>query len=240
MWAIGNALRLQGISTYCGLMVRTKNWQEKWFGKLNKAKFAIVMLSDAYWKSGPCIDEVRAILQKGIEVFIIRVDNTCHTCTRGNFLGDSVDQIDQAGFIKLKLNVNCLPPPHEPLFQEPANFAANSVELAEQIVASVPGAVDSATPSSLGPATTAVAAAAAVAAQPSPGTDHAFLELEEEPEPEPQAPPPPQAAQPEPEPDAQPAADQTVAEWLHGAKLAVCESSLAEAVSLLSVTLILG
>jgi hypothetical protein len=48
MWAVGNALRVHGIRTYCGLMVRTDNWQEKWFGKLNKAKFAIVMLSNTY------------------------------------------------------------------------------------------------------------------------------------------------------------------------------------------------
>ena len=52
-WAVGNALRLLGITTYCGLMVRTDNWQEKWFGKLNKALFAIVMLSDAYWRDAP-------------------------------------------------------------------------------------------------------------------------------------------------------------------------------------------
>ena len=30
------------------------------FGKLNKATFAIVMLSDEYWLSGPCVEEVRA------------------------------------------------------------------------------------------------------------------------------------------------------------------------------------
>ena len=91
--------------------------QEKWFGKLNKASFAIVMLSKAYWASGPCIEEVRAILRKGVKVYIVRVDDTCHTCTQGNFLGEAEEEIDSAGFIKLKLNMNCLPPPHEPLFQ---------------------------------------------------------------------------------------------------------------------------
>ena len=76
------------------------------------------MLSDEYWLSGPCIEEVLAILRKGIKVFILRFDDTCQSCTRGNFLGDSVDQVDRAGFIKLKLSMNCLPPPHEPLFQD--------------------------------------------------------------------------------------------------------------------------
>ena len=50
---------------------------------------------------------------------------------RGNFLGSSDDRIDAAGFIKLKLNMNCLPPPHEPLFQ--ANFARNAAELVQQV-----------------------------------------------------------------------------------------------------------
>ena len=79
-------------------MARTANWQQKMiFGKLNKARFAVIMLSDAYWKSQPCIDEVTAILEKRIKVFIIRVDNNCHTCVRGNFLSDTVDVIDKAG-----------------------------------------------------------------------------------------------------------------------------------------------
>eukprot|EP01050_Picozoa_sp_SAG11_P019862 SAG11_NODE_3234_length_2594_cov_1.802405_1_plen_248_part_00 len=179
MWAVGNALRLHGISTYCALMVRGDNWKEQWFGKLNTAKFAIVMLSDDYWKSGPCTAEVRAILRKGIKVFIVRVDDTCHSCTRGNFLGESVDQITQAGFIKQMLHMNCMPPPHEPLFQEPANFGANAADLAEQILASVPDAAD------IVPGAGAGAAASPVAPRLPPAVDH---EVQEEPEPEPEAP----------------------------------------------------
>ena len=30
MWAIANLLRLNGITSYCGLMVREANWQQKW------------------------------------------------------------------------------------------------------------------------------------------------------------------------------------------------------------------
>jgi hypothetical protein len=222
MWAIGNALRLHGISTYCGLMVRTKNWQQKWFGKLNKAKFAIVMLSDAYWKSGPCIEEVTKILEKGIQVFIVRVDRTCHSCTRGNFLGESVDQIDQAGFIKLKLNMNCLPPPHEPLFQEPANFGANAAELAEQIMASVPDAVDT-VPVPAAAATAALPVAEAAATAKSAAVDH---DHQEEAEPEPEAASTTAAAA---QPPAAAAAEQTVAAWLQETKLGMCEGALAEA-----------
>eukprot|EP01050_Picozoa_sp_SAG11_P001644 SAG11_NODE_74_length_18043_cov_13.387818_14_plen_70_part_00 len=32
MWAIINHLDRQGITTYCGLMVRTESWQEEWCG----------------------------------------------------------------------------------------------------------------------------------------------------------------------------------------------------------------
>eukprot|EP01052_Picozoa_sp_SAG31_P048272 SAG31_NODE_10025_length_1194_cov_0.950685_2_plen_285_part_01 len=100
-------------------MVRTENWQKEWYGKMYQAKFAIIMLSDAYWeRSSPCRDEVEAILQRGIPIFSIRIDNTCHTCMKGNFLGDSDDQMTTAGFLKVKLgSLNCFPPPHKPLFQ---------------------------------------------------------------------------------------------------------------------------
>ena len=48
----------------------------------------------------------------------IRVDESCHTCMSGNFLGDSVEQITAAGFLKSKLgSLNCFPPPHKLLFQ---------------------------------------------------------------------------------------------------------------------------
>ena len=62
VWAVGNVLREDELWTYCGLMVRTDNWQQKWYGKLNKAKFAIVRCcptrtgsprraSTRYWRS---------------------------------------------------------------------------------------------------------------------------------------------------------------------------------------------
>jgi hypothetical protein len=119
MWAVANMLRLNGITSYCGLMVREANWQQKWFGKMYKAKFAIIMTSDKYWDpNSPCREEVEAILQRGLKVFILRVDATCSTCMRGDFLGTSEDEIDSAGFLKSRLGaLNCFPPPHKPLFQ---------------------------------------------------------------------------------------------------------------------------
>ena len=131
VWAVGNALRLNGITTYCGLMCRTKNWQVKWYGTMAKARFAIVMLSDWYWRSGACLNELLATVKKGIPIYILRIDDTCHTCMRGDFLGDGEEALFNSGFLKAKLDMNCLPPPHEELFQ--VHFARNMKELIWQI-----------------------------------------------------------------------------------------------------------
>ena len=51
------------------------------YGKMGRAKFAIIMTSDEYWDpQSPCKDEVQAILEKGLKIYNIRVDDTCHTC----------------------------------------------------------------------------------------------------------------------------------------------------------------
>eukprot|EP01051_Picozoa_sp_SAG22_P007249 SAG22_NODE_503_length_9694_cov_13.573736_5_plen_1203_part_00 len=135
MWAIANYLEEHGITCYCGLMVRTANWQEEWFGKMMQAKFAIIMPSTSYWEPrSPCTEEVKSILKCGIPIFTLRVDDSCHTCMRGNFLGESVEQITGAGFLKARLGtLNCFPPPHKPLFQ--VEFDSNAAELVEMIKA---------------------------------------------------------------------------------------------------------
>ena len=101
---------------------------------MGKAKFAIIMTSSEYWDPhSPCKDEVQAILEKGLKIFNIRVDDTCHKCMRGNFLGDSIDQIDKAEFLKAKLGrLNCFPPPHKPVFQD--NFNENAQELLQMLL----------------------------------------------------------------------------------------------------------
>ena len=44
MWAIVEFLDSQGISTYCGLMVRTENWQKEWYGKMYQVRLLLVEL----------------------------------------------------------------------------------------------------------------------------------------------------------------------------------------------------
>ena len=137
MWAVLNYLDAHGVTCYCGLMVRTENWEKEWYGKMYQAKFAIIMMSDSYWEPGsPCRAEVEAILQRGIPIFSLRVDDSCHTCMRGDFLGGSIEEITAAGFLKAKLgSLNVFPPPHKQLFQD--DFAANAAELVDMIRAAV-------------------------------------------------------------------------------------------------------
>ena len=48
---------------------------------MGMAKFAIIMPSDSNWETtSPCKDEVDEIIQKGLKIFNIRIDDTCHTC----------------------------------------------------------------------------------------------------------------------------------------------------------------
>eukprot|EP01050_Picozoa_sp_SAG11_P001642 SAG11_NODE_74_length_18043_cov_13.387818_12_plen_578_part_00 len=55
----------------------------------------------------------------------------------GNFLGESVEQITAAGFLKSRLgSLNCFPPPHKPLFQD--DFDANVAELVQMINSKLP------------------------------------------------------------------------------------------------------
>ena len=40
MWAIVRYLDSQGITTYCGLMVRSESWQKEWYGKMYQVRAA--------------------------------------------------------------------------------------------------------------------------------------------------------------------------------------------------------
>jgi hypothetical protein len=135
MWAVANALRKEGITSYNGLMVTDGNWQEKWYGKMDTAKIAIIMLSDEYWKSTACKEELLTLVKKGkIKKMILRFDVWQ---LGGHFLGDDEDSVDQAALIKNKLDTNCLPKPDtypdKPggMFQD--DFAGNMEELVKRI-----------------------------------------------------------------------------------------------------------
>ena len=139
MWAIANALKNQGITTFNGKMVDDLNWKVDWFGTLDRAEFAMVMPCAAFWSSEACVEELQAILQKGIPVFILRVCLTFNgSVPEGNFLGSTTEQQKLAGFFRQhsKLRTNCLPTPSQPLFHE--NFEDNCQLLWRRIVKKLP------------------------------------------------------------------------------------------------------
>eukprot|EP01043_Picozoa_sp_COSAG02_P037604 COSAG02_NODE_2835_length_7924_cov_8.681534_4_plen_1683_part_00 len=140
MWAIANALRQQKITTFNGKMVPAgRDWEVEWFGCLDKAKFAIVMPSDAFWKSKQCRKELEKILKTLPEshIFLVRVDDTfTGNVPKGAFLGDTTKEQKLAGFFRAKLTMNSLPTPRQPLFQK--DFEANCKLLCSRILKEIP------------------------------------------------------------------------------------------------------
>ena len=139
MWAVANALRKRGITTFNGQMVASGDWDEEWFGKLDQAQFAIVMPCEAFWKSKQCPKELVKILKRLPErrIFLLRVDESFKgSLPTHNFLGDTEQQRTRARFFRTKLTMNCLPTPGSPLFQE--HFEANCDELCNRIFAELP------------------------------------------------------------------------------------------------------
>ena len=92
--AAPNAPRV-GITTFNGKMVTTGDWDVEWFGKLDRARFAIVMPCEAFWESEQCPKELEKVLKNLPEhrVFLLRVDDTFRgQAPAGNFLGESEEQ----------------------------------------------------------------------------------------------------------------------------------------------------
>jgi len=127
MWAVANGLRAYDITTYNSKMVKAgQHWRVEWFGILARAKFAVVIPSDAYWQSQQCVDELEAILHRNIPVFLLRGDvGFTGRVPKGDFLGTADANKKLSGFFQTskQLAKNCLPGPDCPLFHD--NKAAN-------------------------------------------------------------------------------------------------------------------
>ena len=77
VWAIANILKDAGITSFHGYMVRGGDqWEEEWFGIMPSAKFGVVMISEAFLKSKPCVKELRALLKQGIPIIAVVFDRT--------------------------------------------------------------------------------------------------------------------------------------------------------------------
>ena len=59
MWAAANYLKDRGITSFNGYMTEGgEDWKEAWYGRLSEAKIVLVMVSEMYWRSTNCIDEL--------------------------------------------------------------------------------------------------------------------------------------------------------------------------------------
>eukprot|EP01051_Picozoa_sp_SAG22_P000225 SAG22_NODE_4_length_44774_cov_362.122149_46_plen_431_part_00 len=129
VWAVANILNDAGISSFHGYMVEAgQDWEKKWFGKMPRAKVGVVMLSEAFFKSGPCKEELLALIKKGHPIIPVVFDMSAHKAMKGDtFLGTDPDSIEDANFLKTKMTGNSLPPPDQGVFQ--TNFDRNAAEL---------------------------------------------------------------------------------------------------------------
>jgi hypothetical protein len=129
VWSVANILNDAGISSFHGYMVEAgQDWEKKWFGKMPRAKVGVVMLSEAFFKSGPCKEELLALIKKGHPIIPVVFDMTAHKAMEGDtFLGTDTDSIEDANFLKTKMTGNSLPPPDQGVFQK--NFDVNAAEL---------------------------------------------------------------------------------------------------------------
>ena len=133
VWAVANILKDAGITSFHGYIVEAgQDWEKKWFGKMPRAKVGVVMLSEAFFKSGPCKEELLALIKKGHPIIPVVFDMSAHKAMKGDtFLGTDADSIEDANFLKTKMTGNSLPPPDQGVFQ--TNFDANAAELVKLV-----------------------------------------------------------------------------------------------------------
>jgi hypothetical protein len=115
MWAVANALREAGITSFNGYQVTgVQDWQEEWFGVLPECPLLVVMLSKSYFKSPACVAELKAACKSGkpmIPIYLDKVDISSY------FLGTSVEEKKAANYIRHHIDGNCVPPPDQGFFQ---------------------------------------------------------------------------------------------------------------------------
>jgi hypothetical protein len=90
------------------------------------------MFSKSYFESEACVDELIAALKQRkpvVPLFLEEVNMT------GHFLGEKVQQIKNANFIKTMVDGNCIPPPDQGFFQGHSadDFKRNAKTLARTL-----------------------------------------------------------------------------------------------------------
>lgn len=126
--ALAWELKKANYTPFHGHMVHPgEPWQEIWYGEMPMAKVAIVMFCPSFFKSKACVRELKKICGQSklqdrvIPIFVGQLDLTA------NFLGETVEQIKEANYIRASIDGNCLPDPRFGLFQD--NWSTNVKDL---------------------------------------------------------------------------------------------------------------
>jgi len=133
MWAVANGLREAGVTSFNGYQVTGgQDWQVEWFGVLPECDVLIVMLSQSYFKSEACVNELVAACKARkpiIPIYLEKVD------VSGSFLGPGTPQRKMANFIRPHIQGNCVPPPDQGFFPgaNAADFRRNMATLTQTI-----------------------------------------------------------------------------------------------------------
>eukprot|EP00035_Acanthoeca_spectabilis_P017385 m.362309 g.362309 ORF g.362309 m.362309 type:complete len:344 (+) comp16649_c1_seq9:5068-6099(+) len=114
MRRVAGTLEANGISVFHGEKVQPgDDWQVEWFGRILRCRVAIVMLSQSYFRSKSCSDELIALLKSNIKIIPVIVGSGVKKTMRKSFLGESPEQKMRANYIRARLTMNWLPAPQD-------------------------------------------------------------------------------------------------------------------------------
>ena len=128
MWDIAKLLKENGITSFNGEQIKPGETWQKWYGRLDTAKVAIILLSPEYFKSGHCVEECVAILTSNTKCIPVQYGMPN---MKGNFLGEENDKILTAGMIRTMLG-NVHPPPDQGGFHD--DFQTHAKHLIDLLV----------------------------------------------------------------------------------------------------------
>jgi len=132
MWAAANYLKDRGITSFNGYMTEGgEDWKEAWYGRLSEAKLVLVMVSEMYWRSELCIDELVTACREKDSRYIIPVFLTLSpdSMMKRGFLGPADEQIQRGNFIKTRIAGNAIPSIDQGSFAETDALFQRNLEL---------------------------------------------------------------------------------------------------------------
>ena len=120
MRRIAGVLESNHISCYHGkLCPVASQWKVEWFGRVERCKVAVVLLSPGYFESEQCMVELLALITRGglnglqNKIIPVIVAEGVGTAMQGDFLGSNRLQQLRASTIRTLFRGNWLPAPDE-------------------------------------------------------------------------------------------------------------------------------